>query len=60
MHNYFLIEHNYSKHVIYNFKSELIIWKIYNVVKIIIVRIVISGIIIKLLQFFFNVVITYL
>jgi len=52
MHNYFLIEHNYSKYVIYNFKSELIIWKNYNVVKIIIVRIVISGIIIKLFQFF--------
>jgi len=46
MHNYFLIEHNYSQHVIYNFKSELKFWKSYNVVKIIIVRIVISGIII--------------
>jgi hypothetical protein len=47
MHNYFLIEHNYSKSVIYNFKSELIFWKDYNVVKIIIVMTVISGIIIK-------------
>ncbi len=47
MHNYFLIEHNYSQSVIYNFKSELKFWKDYNVVKIIIVMIVISGIIIK-------------
>ncbi len=60
MHNYFLIEHNYSQHVIYNFKSELKIWKIYNVVKIIIVRIVILGIIIKLLKFFFKIAIIYL
>jgi len=27
MHNYFLIEHNYSQHVIYNFKSKLQFWK---------------------------------
>jgi len=47
MHNYFLIEHNYSQFVIYNFKSELKFWKNYNVVKIIIVMIVILGIIIK-------------
>jgi hypothetical protein len=47
MHNYFLIEHNYSQSVTYNFKSELKFWKDYNVVKIIIVMIVISGIIIK-------------
>jgi hypothetical protein len=47
MHNYFLIEHNYSQYLIYNFKSELNFWKDYNVVKIIIVMIVISGIIIK-------------
>jgi len=47
MYNHFLIEHNYSQSVIYNFKSELKILKNYNVVKIIIVMIVISGIIIK-------------
>jgi len=47
MHNYLLIEHNYSQSIIYNFKSELIFWKTYNVVKIIIVMIVISGIIRK-------------
>jgi len=47
MHNYLLIEYNYSKSVIYNFKSELKFWKDYNVGKIIIVMIVISGIIIK-------------
>ncbi len=34
MHNYFLIGHNYSHYVIYNFKPELKIWKNYNVVKI--------------------------
>jgi len=33
MHNYFLIEHNYSQSVICNFKSELKFWKNYNVVK---------------------------
>jgi hypothetical protein len=44
MHIYFLIEHYYSQSVIYRFISELIFWKFYNVVKIIIVRIVISGI----------------
>jgi hypothetical protein len=47
MHNYFLIEHKYSQFLIYNFKSELKFWKDYNVSKIIIVMIVISGIIIK-------------
>jgi len=47
MHNYFLIEHNYSQSIIYNFKSELKFWKNYNVVKIIIFMIVSSGIIIK-------------
>jgi hypothetical protein len=41
MHNYFLIEHSYSQSVIYNFKSELKIWKHYSVVKIITVMIVI-------------------
>jgi hypothetical protein len=46
MHFIFFIEHNYSKSVIYNFKSELKFWKDYNVVKVIIVMIVISGIII--------------
>lgn len=35
MYNYFLIEHNYSQMVNYNFKSELKIWKNYNVFKII-------------------------
>jgi hypothetical protein len=35
MYNYFLIEHNYLKFVIYNFKSELKFWKNYNVIKII-------------------------
>jgi hypothetical protein len=47
MHNYFLIEHNYSQSVIYNFKSELKFWKDYNVVKITIAVIIILGIIIK-------------
>jgi hypothetical protein len=47
MHNYFFIEHNYSQSLIYNFKSELKILKDYNVGKIIIVMIVLSGIIIK-------------
>jgi hypothetical protein len=42
MHNNFLIEHNYSQSVIYNFKSELKFWKKYNVVKIIIVMVVFS------------------
>ncbi len=46
-HNYFLIEHNYSQSVIYNFKFELKFWKNYNVIKITILMIVISGIIIK-------------
>jgi len=46
-HNYFLIEHNYSQSVIYNFKFELKFWKNYNVIKIPILMIVISGIIIK-------------
>jgi len=36
MQNYFLIEHNYSHSVTYNFKPELKIWKNNNVVKIII------------------------
>jgi hypothetical protein len=27
MHNYFLIEHNYSQSVIYNLKPELKFWK---------------------------------
>ncbi len=43
----FFIEHNYSQSVIYNFKSELKFWQNYNLVKIIIVMIVISGIIIN-------------
>jgi len=47
LHNYVLIEHNYSQFVIYNFKSELKFWKNYNVVKIIIIMIVISGIILN-------------
>jgi hypothetical protein len=47
MHNFFLIEHNYSKSVTYNFKSELKFWKKYNVVKIIIVMSIISGFIIN-------------
>jgi len=49
MHNYFLIEHNYSHSVIYNFKLELKIWKFYYVVKIIILLILISRIILLLL-----------
>ena len=44
MDNYFLIEHNYSHSVIYNFKPELKIWKNYSVVKIIILLILISQI----------------
>ncbi len=51
MHNYFLIEHNYSQFVIYNMKSELKFWKNYNVVRVIIERIVISGIIIIFFNF---------
>jgi len=47
MHNYFLIEHNYSQFVIYNFRSELRFWKNPNVVEIIVVMIVLSGIIKK-------------
>jgi len=47
MHNHFLIEHNYSQSIIYNFKSELKFWKDYNVGKIIIIMIVISRSIIK-------------
>jgi len=47
MHKYFLIEHNYSQFLINNFKYELKFWKKYNVVKIIIAMIVISGIIIE-------------
>jgi hypothetical protein len=39
--------HNYLQSVIYNFKSELNFWKDYNVVKITMVMIVISGIIIN-------------
>jgi len=42
VHNHFLIEHNYSQYVIYNFKPELKIWKNYSVVKIIILLILIS------------------
>jgi len=33
-HNYFLIEHNYSQSVTYNFKPELKFCKNYSVVKI--------------------------
>jgi len=46
MHNYFLIEHNYSRFVIYNFKLELKFWKNYSVIKIIILLILIPRIII--------------
>jgi len=46
MHNYFVIEHNYSCFVIYNFKPELKIWKNYSVVKINFLLILISRIII--------------
>jgi uncharacterized membrane protein len=42
VHNYFLIENNYSDSVIYNFKPESQIWKTYNVVQIIILLILIS------------------
>jgi len=47
MHNYFLIEHNYSQSVVYKFKFELKFWKKYNVVKIISVMILVLRIIIK-------------
>jgi len=47
VHNYFLIEHNYSHSLIYNFKPELKIWKNYSVVRIIILLILISRIIIQ-------------
>jgi len=43
MHNYYLIEHNFSQFLIYTLKFELKFCKSYNVIKIIIVRIVISG-----------------
>jgi hypothetical protein len=42
MHNYILIENNYLRFVIYNFKPELIFWKNYSVVRIIILMILIS------------------
>jgi hypothetical protein len=42
----FFIEHNYSQSVIYNFKSELKFWKIYNLVKLFFVMIIIARIII--------------
>ncbi len=54
MHNYFLIEHNYSHYVIYNFKPDLKIWKNYSVVKIIILLILISRIIILFLLLLFK------
>jgi len=41
VHNYFLIEHNYSHSLIYNFKPKLKIWKNYSVVKITILPILI-------------------
>jgi len=47
MHNYFLFEHNYSQSVIYSLKYGL---KLY-LYKIIIARIVISGIIINFYKF---------
>jgi len=47
MHDHFLIEHYYSQSIIYNFKSEINFWKDYNVGKIIIIMIVISGSTIK-------------
>jgi len=47
MHNYFLTEHIYSQSIICNFKSKYFFLKDYNVVKIIIVMIIISGIIKK-------------
>jgi len=53
MHNNFLIEHNYSQPIIYNFKSELRFWKDYYVVRIIIVMIVIARIIIQSFHFYF-------
>jgi hypothetical protein len=46
MHTYFVIEHNQSHCVIYNFKPKLKIWKNYSVDKIIILLILISLIII--------------
>jgi len=46
VHNYFVIEDNYSHSVIYNFKLELKFWKNYSVVTIIILLILISRIII--------------
>jgi hypothetical protein len=62
MHNYFLIENNYSQSVNYSFKSELKFWKDYSVVKIIIVMIVIITIITITIisNLSFNSVITYL
>jgi len=51
MHNYFLIEHHFSQFVIYNLKFEIKFWKIYNVVKIIIEKLLISRIIIKYFKF---------
>jgi len=56
VHNYFLIEHNYSQSVIYNFKSELKFWKIYNVAKIIILIILISEIIMSVYLFYNSII----
>jgi len=54
MHNYYLIKHNFSQFAIYNLKFQLKFCKSYNVVKIIIVRIVIikiNDMFIKLLYY---------
>jgi hypothetical protein len=53
MHNYVLIQHNFSQFVIYELKPELKVWKIYNVKKIIILMIIIAGIIILKLYVLF-------
>jgi len=47
MHNYFLRKHEYSQSVIYNSKSKLQCWKIYDLMKIIIIMIMIARIIIQ-------------
>jgi len=50
VHNYFLIEHNCSHFIIYNFKPELKIWKNYRAIKIIILLFLMSQIIIDIVN----------
>jgi hypothetical protein len=54
MHYYFKIKHKFSQSRIYNFKSEIKFWKIYNGVIMIIVMIVIVGLLYN--SFFLNLI----